>query len=54
LGWRAAAAGGGAPVIGGAGGRGDTTIPAPAIQRRLKDAFDPAGILAPGRFWGGI
>jgi FAD/FMN-containing dehydrogenase len=24
------------------------------IHRRLKAAFDPAGILAPGRFWGGL
>jgi len=43
-----------APVIRGAGGLGDAPIPAPTIHRRLKDAFDPAGILAPGRFWGGI
>jgi FAD/FMN-containing dehydrogenase len=43
-----------APVIRGTGGLGDATIPALAVQRRLKDAFDPAGILAPGRFWGGI
>ena len=51
---RVAEAAGVAPVIRGAGGLGDGTIPAPTIHRRLKDSFDPAGILAPGRFWGGI
>ena len=51
---RVAEAAGVAPVIRGDGGLGDTTIAAPAVQRRLKDAFDPAGILAPGRFWGGL
>lgn len=45
--------GGIAPVIRGPGGLGGATPPAPAIHRRLKHAFDPAGILAPGRFWGG-
>jgi glycolate oxidase FAD binding subunit len=49
-----AEAAGVAPVIRGAGGLGDGIIPGEAIQRRLKEAFDPAGILAPGRFWGGI
>ena len=49
-----AEAGGVAPVIAGPGGLGDTPLPAPDVHRRLKDAFDPAGILAPGRFWGGL
>jgi glycolate oxidase FAD binding subunit len=48
---RAAAAGGIAPVIRGPGGLGPGLVPAPAVQRRLKDALDPAGILAPGRGW---
>jgi glycolate dehydrogenase FAD-binding subunit len=51
---RVAEAGGIAPVIKGRGGLGDAPIPAPEIHRRLKAAFDPAGILAPGRFWGGL
>jgi len=42
--------GGIAPVIRGQGGLGDQTLPAPQIQRGIKAAFDPAGILAPGRF----
>jgi FAD/FMN-containing dehydrogenase len=33
----------------GPGGLGDTPVPAPEIQRRIKAAFDPANILAPGR-----
>ena len=49
-----AEAAGVAPVIKGVGGLGDATIAAPAIHRRLKESFDPAGILAPGRFWGDI
>jgi glycolate oxidase FAD binding subunit len=49
-----AEAGGVAPVVAGPGGLGDTPLPAPDVHRRLKDAFDPAGILAPGRFWGGL
>ncbi|HEX6673552.1 MAG TPA: FAD-binding protein [Actinomycetes bacterium] len=48
---RAAELGGTAPVVHGPGGLG-AAAPAPAIHRRLKQAFDPAGILAPGRFWG--
>jgi glycolate oxidase FAD binding subunit len=48
---RVAAAGGIAPVIRGAGGLGGTPAPAPDVHRRLKEAFDPAGILAPGRGW---
>lgn len=51
---RVAEAAGVAPVIRGAGGLGDVTIPAQTIHRRLKESFDPAGILASGRFWGGI
>ncbi|MEO8423589.1 MAG: FAD-binding protein [Actinomycetota bacterium] len=46
------AVGGVAPVIRGVGGLGDGTVPAQAIHRRLKESFDPAGIMAPGRFWG--
>ena len=46
--------GGIAPVVRGPGGLGDPSIPAPEVHRRLKASFDPAGILAPGRFWGGI
>jgi glycolate oxidase FAD binding subunit len=47
------ALGGIAPAVRGPGGLGDTPVPAPEVHRRLKVAFDPAGILAPGRFWGG-
>jgi glycolate oxidase FAD binding subunit len=43
-----------APVIKGAGGLGPATIPATDVHRRLKDSFDPAGIMAPSRAWGGI
>ena len=48
---RAEAVGGIAPVIKGPGGRGDTPIPALEVHRRLKRAFDPAGIMAPGRLF---
>jgi glycolate oxidase FAD binding subunit len=48
---RAADLGGIAPVIRGPGGLGDVAVPAPEIQRRIKEALDPAGILAPGRGW---
>jgi glycolate oxidase FAD binding subunit len=51
---RARAAGGIAPVIRGAGGLGDEPPAALEVHHRLKGTFDPAGILAPGRFWGGI
>jgi glycolate oxidase FAD binding subunit len=49
--------GGVAPVTAGPGGLGPGG-PRPGsaawvIERRIKAAFDPAGILAPGRFWGG-
>jgi glycolate oxidase FAD binding subunit len=46
---RVAKLGGIAPVIRGPGGLGDGAVPAPDVQRRVKDAMDPAGILAPGR-----
>jgi glycolate dehydrogenase FAD-binding subunit len=51
---RAAALGGIAPVIRGPGGLGDSAVAAQEVHRRLKAAFDPAGILAPGRFWAGL
>jgi glycolate oxidase FAD binding subunit len=51
---RTHALGGIAPVIRGPGGLGDAPIPALDVQRRVKAALDPAGILAPGRFWNGI
>jgi glycolate oxidase FAD binding subunit len=51
---RVAEAGGIAPVIRGPGGLGNAPVPALDVHRRLKAAFDPAGILAPGRFWGGL
>jgi glycolate oxidase FAD binding subunit len=51
---RVAEAGGIAPVIRGPGGLGDVPVAALDVHRRLKAAFDPANILAPGRFWGGI
>lgn len=51
---RAREAGGIAPVVRGPGGLGEDDLPAAGVQRRLKDAFDPNGVLAPGRGWGGI
>jgi glycolate oxidase FAD binding subunit len=51
---RAHAAGGIAPVVRGPGGLGDPPLPALEVQRRLKAAFDPNGVLAPGRGWGGL
>jgi glycolate oxidase FAD binding subunit len=51
---RVAEAAGIAPVIRGPGGLGDEPVPALEVHRRLKTAFDPAGILAPGRSWGGL
>ena len=50
---RVRAAGGIAPVVRGPGGLGDAPVAAPQVQRRLKEAFDPNGVLAPGRGWGG-
>jgi FAD/FMN-containing dehydrogenase len=43
-----------ARVIRGPGGLGDAPVAALEVHRRLKAAFDPAGILSPGRFWGGL
>ena len=51
---RVAEAGGIAPAIRGPGGLGNAPVAALEVHRRLKSAFDPAGILAPGRFWGGL
>lgn len=51
---RVRAAGGIAPVVRGPGGLGDDPLPAPEVHRRLKDSFDPNGVLAPGRGWGGL
>jgi glycolate oxidase FAD binding subunit len=51
---RVAEAGGIAPVIRGPGGLGEVSVPALDVHRRLKAAFDPARILAPGRFWGDL
>jgi glycolate oxidase FAD binding subunit len=51
---RATEVGGIAPVIRGPGGLGDVPVAALDVHRRLKAAFDPAGILAPGRFWAGL
>jgi glycolate oxidase FAD binding subunit len=51
---RVRTAGGIAPVVRGPGGLGDADVPAIDVQRRLKAAFDPNGVLAPGRGWGGI
>ena len=45
--------GGIAPVVRGPGGLG-APPQAPIVQQRLKYAFDPVGVLAPGRFWGGL
>jgi glycolate oxidase FAD binding subunit len=51
---RVHALGGIAPAIRGPGGLGSPSIPAGNVQRRLKEAFDPNGVLAPGRGWGGV
>jgi len=50
---RVAELGGVAPAIVGPGGLGAEPVPAAAVHRRLRAAFDPNGVLAPGRFWGG-
>lgn len=51
---RARRLGGIAPAIRGPGGLGDDPVPALEVHQRLKASFDPNGVLAPGRFWGGI
>jgi glycolate oxidase FAD binding subunit len=48
---RVHAVGGIAPIVRGAGGLGDSPVAAPGVHRRLKAAFDPNGVLAPGREW---
>jgi FAD/FMN-containing dehydrogenase len=48
---RVHAVGGIAPIVLGAGGLGDSPVAAPDVHRRLKAAFDPNGVLAPGREW---
>jgi glycolate oxidase FAD binding subunit len=48
---RVHAVGGIAPVVRGPGGLGDPPVAAPEVQRRLQGAFDPNGVLAPGRSW---
>jgi glycolate oxidase FAD binding subunit len=52
--FRAAGLGGIAPVLRGPGGLGEAPLPAAEVARGLKARFDPAGVLAPGRGWGGI
>jgi FAD/FMN-containing dehydrogenase len=41
-------------VVRGPGGLGDPPLPASEVHRRVKAAFDPNGVLAPGRGWGGL
>ncbi len=48
---RAASVGGIAPAVRGPDGMGEVAIPTGDIQRRLQASFDPAGVLAPDRFW---
>ena len=48
---RVHAVGGIAPIVLGPGGLGDPPVAAPDVHRRLKAAFDPNGVLAPGREW---
>ena len=48
---RVHAVGGIAPIVRGAGGLGDSPVAAPDVHRRVKAAFDPNGVLAPGREW---
>ena len=49
---RATDAGGIAPVIRGVGGLGPAPAAARDVTLRLRAAFDPAGVLSRGRFWG--
>jgi glycolate oxidase FAD binding subunit len=51
---RVSAVGGIAPVARGPGGLGPASLSAHDVHARLKAAFDPNGVLAPGRFWGGL
>jgi glycolate oxidase FAD binding subunit len=51
---RVSVAGGIAPALRGPGGLGDAPVQAINVHQRLKAAFDPAGVLAPGRGWAGI
>jgi len=51
---RVHAIGGIAPIVLGPGGLGDPPVAAPDVHRRLKAAFDPNGVLAPGRGWDGL
>jgi glycolate oxidase FAD binding subunit len=46
--------GGIAPAVRGPAGLGPALLPAADVQRRVKAAFDPAGILAPGRGWADV
>ena len=48
---RVRAAGGIAPVIRGPGGLGNDPVCATEVQHRIREAFDPNDILAPGRGW---
>jgi len=48
---RVRAVGGIAPVVKGPGGLCGGRVAAPEVHRRLKAAFDPNGVLAPGREW---
>jgi glycolate oxidase FAD binding subunit len=48
---RAGTLGGIAPAMQGPGGLGASPVAGVEIHRRLQAAFDPAAILAPGRFW---
>jgi glycolate oxidase FAD binding subunit len=48
---RVSSLGGIAPVIRGPGGLGPSPVPAVEVQRRIRSAFDPASVLAPGRGW---
>ena len=51
---RVRAVGGIAPVVRGPGGLGAARVPALEVHRRVKEAFDPDGVLAPGRGWGDL